>query len=1840
MITIPLNLLKKHYTTSSCFFFIFFFSIFHNSYAQKAILNNDGTTSKSSYNVINFKKVEKTNLDAWKRFNDKSDYNHPEFGQNVETIPCEDCVEVLSKRTPNERYFVNIKDTTEFFVQKAYGQINYLKDGKYIEMNHKIRPIGNNVYESRFYVEPSGIDVGKKQTYITTSSGKVHFNNWTLWTRTNGFQTKVGEANWQNYTVGEEGMYITNIFNGIDAEVLVSRGSIKTNFIIKTNEYGIFTDLIFKDEFKHETPIVLEFSDSPIRKESIGKVLVKGQTNLLEVSNAVIYPKGMEKEMGQLAPYSIQDNQLGVVVPYTWIDQYIGQYNLIIDPLVTGTGTLLWANIIGSMYNANCQFTNSCNYTVNVNQPAASTITDITFNFTYIAYYPCIKDYGAIQFAVGSCNHPSANVLRCNDGLPGQCVGTNLSIMTGVQGCLPAPSCVAKSIPIVFKFFRSCYGFSGCDYDCIDADTDLVITLTGRTVEVPAATAGGINLTNTSICQGQSMQVTSNGGQFGVPPYTYNWSFNASGAPSVGATINPTINFPTIGTPNLYLTVTDNCGVTVTTSRTITVNPSVTSSVSITANPSGPICPGTSVTFTAAAVNGGPSPMYQWKRNGVNVGTNAATYTNAALVNGDVITVILTTSASCSNSPVTSPPYTVQVANTNSPIPNTANLPAITAQCTTTIANASFPKATNPCTGQVVTATTSSPLTFSSQGTFTITWNYVDSSGNTASQTQQVIIDDIANPVPTVATLPTITGQCNATATAPTATDNCAGTIIATTSSPLSYTTQGTFNITWTYNDGNGNTITQTQQVVVDDSIPPVPTVVTLPTITAQCSTTVTVPKANDNCAGVINATTTGSLTFTQSGTITWTYNDGNGNTRTQTQQVVIQDNVPPVPNVAALPTLSSNCSLTVTTIPTAMDNCSGAITAATTSPLVYTVNGSYSITWVYTDASGNSSNQTQTVNVIDTVAPVPNIPNLPTVTGQCAATITAPTALDNCAGTIVATTTSPLTYTTEGTYTVIWTYDDGKGNPVTQNQQVIIYDTINPVPSVATLPAAIGQCSVTVTTIPTAVDNCAGTITATTTSPLTYNQIGTHTIIWNYADGNGNTISQNQTVEVQNSSNPIPTIATLTTLTGICNFTVTTIPTATDGCGGTVTATTTSPLTYTGNGNYTVTWVYTDANGNSASQQQSIVLLDNVPPVPTIAALPTASGQCGITVTPPNAIDNCLGTIVATTTNPLVYNIAGTFTIVWNYSDASGNTVSQNQQVVVSDTAPPVPNLTTLPNITGQCNVSVSVFPTATDACQGAITATTTSPLTYSGQGTYTVVWTYSDGNGNLITQSQQVVLTDPTPPVANTQPATIQLNANGQAVLTASQVNNNSTDNCGIATLSINQNTFTCANLGNNTIILTVTDNSGNTNTNSAVVTVVDTISPLAVTQPVTLYLDATGNITLTAVQVDNGSTDNCAVITRTLSQTDFNCSNIGTNTVTLTVTDQSGNSNTKPAVITILETVPPVAIAVTSLDVSLDANGQAFITVNDINNGSTDNCAITSMIISKTQFDCIEIGTNTVTLTVIDGSGNIGTTTAIVNVLPIPAPTTPTPIQEFCVLDYATVADILINDNPVVWYTNAAATQVVPATALLTSGVYYAAKVIGTCIGTNLLAVTININDTAVPIVNSPEMICKNQVTTLADLSIANSGIIWYNNDQGGAPLSESTIVYDGDYFYVAQMGAECESSERVRIDIMGEYCDIIIYNAVSANIDGKNDYFRLEGISFFPENSVEIFNEWGLKVYQTSKYGQTNNVFQGYANTGIGVAAQTLLPFGTYYYVIQFVNNQGRQIQKTGYLHLTH
>src|SRR6185369_17853382 len=437
------------------------------------------------------------------------------------------------------------------------------------------------------------------------------------------------------------------------------------------------------------------------------------------------------------------------------------------------------------------------------------------------------------------------------------------------------------------------------------------------------------------------------------------------------------------------------------------------------------------------------------------------------------------------------------VQDTTPPVPNLANLPAVTAQCSATLPAA--PTSTDAADGQI-TGVPDKTGPFA-QGDTTITWTYTDSKNNSSTQVQAVHVHDTTPPVPNLANLPAVTAQCSATLpAAPTSTDAADGQITGVPDKTGPFA-QGDTTITWTYTDSKNNSSTQVQAVHVHDTIAPVANAASLTDVTGQCSAALpAAPTATDACDGPITGVPDKTGPFAQGDTtITWTYTDSKNNSSTQVQAVHVHDTIAPVANAASLTDVTGQCSAALPAAPTATDACDGPITGVPdkTGPFAQ---GDTTITWTYTDSKNNSSTQVQAVHVHDTIAPVANAASLTDVTGQCSAALpAAPTATDACDGPItgVPDKTGPFA---QGDTTITWTYTDSKNNSSTQVQAVHVHDTIAPVANAVSLTDVTGQCSAALPAAPTATDACDGPITGVPDKTGPFAQ-GDTTITWTYTD-------------------------------------------------------------------------------------------------------------------------------------------------------------------------------------------------------------------------------------------------------------------------------------------------------------------------------------------------------------------------------------------------------------------------------------------------------------------------------------------------------------------------------------------------------------------------------------------------------------------------------------------------------------------------------------------------------------------------------------------------------------------
>ena len=425
--------------------------------------------------------------------------------------------------------------------------------------------------------------------------------------------------------------------------------------------------------------------------------------------------------------------------------------------------------------------------------------------------------------------------------------------------------------------------------------------------------------------------------------------------------------------------------------------------------------------------------------------------------------------------------------------------------------------------------------------------------------------------------------------------------------------------------------------------------------------------------------------------------------------------------------------------------------------------------------------------------------------------------------------------------------------------------------------------------------------------------------------------------------------------------------------------------------------------------------------------------------------------------------------------------------------------------------------------AIAGATSATYTPSNTIVGPRYYYVV-VYGTCGVVKSDVSGAITIQDITSPIVSTQNISVALNASGTASITASQINNGSTDNCSIASVTVSPSTFTCANIGANTVTLTVTDMSGNTSSATAVVTVNETILPVVVTQNVTVNLNTTGQATITAAQINNGSSDNCGIATMTVSPSAFTCANVGANTVTLTVTDTNGNISTGTATVTVIDAILPTAIA-QNVSVTLNAQGTAAVTATQINNGSLDNCSIATMTVSPSTFTCANIGTNMVTLTVTDLSGNVSTAMAVVTVI----------------LDNTVTGNNDLDAIP------------------------------DNCDPDDDNDGILDVNDNCQFIANQDQLNTDNDTMgDICDPDDDNDGIddVYDNCPKSYNPYQEDR---DND-----GQGDSCDTIE------------INVSDAISPNGDGINDTWVIYNIENHPNAVVKVFNRWGKEVFKARHY----------------------------------------------------
>ncbi|WJS93767.1 gliding motility-associated C-terminal domain-containing protein [Flavobacterium johnsoniae] len=171
---------------------------------------------------------------------------------------------------------------------------------------------------------------------------------------------------------------------------------------------------------------------------------------------------------------------------------------------------------------------------------------------------------------------------------------------------------------------------------------------------------------------------------------------------------------------------------------------------------------------------------------------------------------------------------------------------------------------------------------------------------------------------------------------------------------------------------------------------------------------------------------------------------------------------------------------------------------------------------------------------------------------------------------------------------------------------------------------------------------------------------------------------------------------------------------------------------------------------------------------------------------------------------------------------------------------------------------------------------------------------------------------------------------------------------------------------------------------------------------------------------------------------------------------------------------------------------------------------------------------------------------------------------------------------------------------------------------------IALTLSWNEATTP----NEIINGNAGTTLAIVrwdETTNKWVYYTTAVDESAKIATASINNDG----IFTLGRILSNSTD----------EIVIHNAISANDDGKNDFFQIDGITNFPNNRLQIYNRWGIKVFETTGYGIDNNLFYGYSEGRATIKKSSILPDGTYFYILNYEVTDNRWKEKAGYLYLT-
>jgi len=574
---------------------------------------------------------------------------------------------------------------------------------------------------------------------------------------------------------------------------------------------------------------------------------------------------------------------------------------------------------------------------------------------------------------------------------------------------------------------------------------------------------------------------------------------------------------------------------------------------------------------------------------------------------------------------------------------------------------------------------------------------------------------------------------------------------------------------------------------------------------------------------------------------------------------------------------------------------------------------------------------------------------------------------------------------------------------------------------------------------------------------------------------------------------------------------------------------------------------------------------------------------------------------------------------------------------ITVDDTT--TPTLTTPAPLVVDCkNAAASITTwlnsaTATDSC-GAVNLTNNynavKPADLcNNSGVVTVTFTATDLFGKTVTQTSTITLVHIE---ANTDTFTITNGTNG-GTTTLTIFDNDKVGTQTATPATVSMTVVTPATGGAGSGIPTLNSNGTITvpaGTASGTYTIVYKICTNVAT--LTICDTATTTIVVGAPEIKA----NADTFTIT------NGANGGTTSSVLTNDSLNGQLNPSTTSVTLTWNTVPTGIQ-TNTDGTLTvpagtASGTYTITytICEVLNPGNCSTATTTIVVSAP-----EIKANADTFTITNGA-NGGTTSSVLTNDSLNGQLNPS----------TTSVTLTWNTVPAGVQTNTDGTLTVPAGTA--SGTYTVTYTIcevlnpGNCstatttivVHRTAVAVPVAVNDMDTTPVNTPIVIdvlrndTPHGITPHVTTTPAN-GTAVVNLDNTVTYTPNTNFVGTDTFLYeLCNIDGVCVTA-TVTIRVTS---GLTIYNAVNINGNPQNDHFHIGGIENYPDNTVRIFNRWGVKVFDVEGYDNVRKVFKGFSNGRVTIEGSENLPQGTYYYVIEYIDENNQKQSKVGWLYL--